>query len=43
MWCRRNRKWYRNLVISKVLIDALEGLHMEYPAAEEGLDKVVID
>ena len=37
-----NRKWYRNLVISKVLIDALEGLQMRYPEAEAGLDKVVI-
>ncbi len=37
-----NRKWYRNLVISKVLIDALEGLQMSYPEAEAGLDKVVI-
>lgn len=37
-----NRKWYRNLVISKVLIDALEGLDMHYPAPAEALDKVVI-
>ena len=37
-----NRKWYRNLVISKVLIDTLERLEMSYPAPEEGLDKVVI-
>ncbi len=37
-----NRKWYRNLVISKVLIDALEGLQMKYPQPADGLDQVVI-
>jgi PPK2 family polyphosphate:nucleotide phosphotransferase len=38
-----NRKWYRNLVISHTVIDALEKLKMEFPAAEPGLDKVVIE
>jgi PPK2 family polyphosphate:nucleotide phosphotransferase len=38
-----NRKWYRNLVISKVLIDALEELQMQFPLAEAGLDQIVID
>ncbi|MCB0074803.1 MAG: polyphosphate kinase 2 family protein, partial [Caldilineaceae bacterium] len=38
-----NRKWYRNLVISKVIIDTLEGLNMTYPPAEPGLDQIVID
>lgn len=38
-----NRKWYRNLVISRILVDTLKGLDMRYPAPEEGLDKVVVD
>lgn len=38
-----DRKWYRNLVISRVLVDTLEGLGMRYPPPEEGLDEVVIE
>jgi len=38
-----NRKWYRNLIISKILVDRLEGLDMHYPQAEEGLESVVIE
>jgi len=38
-----NRKWYRNLVVAQVIIDALEGLQMTYPPAEEGLDDLVIE
>lgn len=37
-----NRKWYRNLVISHVVIDALERLDMSYPEPEEGLEGLVI-
>lgn len=37
-----DRKWYRNLVVSWTVIEALEGLNMGLPPAEEGLDKVVI-
>ncbi len=37
-----NRKWYRNLVISKILVETLEGLGMSYPDPEEELDGVVI-
>ncbi len=33
-----NRKWYRNLLISQIIIDKLESLEMRYPEAEEGLD-----
>lgn len=36
-------KWYRNLVISQVLVDTLEGLDMRYPDPEHGLDDLVID
>jgi PPK2 family polyphosphate:nucleotide phosphotransferase len=38
-----NHKWYRDLVISSVLVDALEGLKMNYPESEENLDGVVIE
>lgn len=38
-----NRKWYRNLVISHVIIDALEGLDMQYPAPAAELDAIVIE
>lgn len=38
-----NRKWYRNLVISQIIVETLEGLAMSYPAAEAGLEKLVIE
>jgi len=38
-----DRKWFRNLVISRTIVDTLEGLGLAYPAAEAGLDKVVIE
>ena len=38
-----NRKWFRDLVISSVLVDTLEGLKMKYPESEENLDDVVIE
>jgi len=37
-----NRKWFRNYIITKTIVDALEAMPLEYPPAEEGLDKVVI-
>lgn len=33
-----DRKWYRDLVVSQVLVDTLEGLDLAYPEPEEGLD-----
>jgi polyphosphate kinase 2 (PPK2 family) len=38
-----NRKWYRNLVISRIIIEKLESLNMQYPQPEENLDDVLID
>ena len=38
-----NRKWYRNYVIGRIIVDALESLDMRFPAPEEGLDGIVID
>ena len=37
-----NHKWFRDLVISSVLVDTLEGLKMKYPEPEENLDGVGI-
>jgi PPK2 family polyphosphate:nucleotide phosphotransferase len=38
-----NRKWYRDLVISSILVKTLEDLKMKYPESEENLDGVVIE
>ena len=38
-----NKKWYRNWVVSSVIVDALERMEMQYPPAPEGLEDVVIE
>lgn len=38
-----NRKWYRDLAISTILVDTLKGLKMKYPKPEENLEKIVIE
>ncbi|MCJ7735110.1 MAG: polyphosphate kinase 2 family protein [Anaerolineales bacterium] len=38
-----NRKWYRNLVISSIIIEKLKSLNMAFPEPEEGLDGIVIE
>ena len=38
-----NHKWYRDVVISSVLVDTLQRLGMKYPEPEENLDNVVIE
>lgn len=38
-----NRKWYRNLVISEVVIDTLKDLKMQYPENKEDLSGIVIE
>jgi PPK2 family polyphosphate:nucleotide phosphotransferase len=38
-----NRKWYRNLVISRIIIDALEALQVTYPPSMQDLSGVVIE
>jgi len=38
-----NKKWYRNLVVASVLVDALEKLDMKPPEPEEDLSHVVIE
>ena len=37
-----DRKWYRNLVVAKVLVETLESLNMRYPEPAEDLDRFVI-
>jgi polyphosphate kinase 2 (PPK2 family) len=37
-----NRKWYRNLAISQVIVETLEGLQMRYPPALPDVDKIII-
>jgi PPK2 family polyphosphate:nucleotide phosphotransferase len=38
-----DRKWYRNLVVSRILVDTLEKLEMSYPEPEEDLEGIVIE
>ena len=37
-----DRKWIRNLIVSTVLVDLLEGLDMGWPPVEDGIEDVVI-
>lgn len=37
-----DRKWYRNLAISQILVETLESLDMRFPEPEEGLDQVTV-
>lgn len=38
-----DRKWYRNYVITRIVLNALEEMKLQFPEPEEGLDKIVID
>ena len=38
-----DREWYRNLVVSQLLIDKLEALKMSYPEPAIGIENIVID
>ena len=38
-----NRKWYRDLVITSVLVDALDKLNMNFPESTENLDGIVVE
>jgi hypothetical protein len=37
-----NNKWYRNLVIARTIADTLEAMDPRYPAAQQGLENIVI-
>jgi PPK2 family polyphosphate:nucleotide phosphotransferase len=36
-------KWYRNLVISRILVDTFEGLNMAFPEQTEDLSGIVVE
>ena len=38
-----DRKWYRNLVIARVLVETMESLNMEFPPPEDDLSGVVVE
>lgn len=38
-----DRKWYRNLVISEIIVQTLRNLDMAWPAPEEGIAGTVVD
>ncbi|MGE5250574.1 MAG: polyphosphate kinase 2 family protein [Bacteroidota bacterium] len=38
-----NRKWYRDLTISTVLVEMLENLNLKYPQPAESLDGIVVE
>jgi polyphosphate kinase 2 (PPK2 family) len=38
-----DRNWYRDFVIAKTVVSALEGLKMKWPKATEDLSKVRVD
>lgn len=37
-----NRKWYRDYIVTKTIVDTLESMPLAYPEPEEGLDRMVI-
>jgi PPK2 family polyphosphate:nucleotide phosphotransferase len=37
-----NRKWYRNYVVTRAIVEALEALPLAYPPEEPGLENIVI-
>jgi PPK2 family polyphosphate:nucleotide phosphotransferase len=38
-----NKKWYRNVVISQIIIDALEALDMKYPKPQFDVSKMKVE
>ena len=37
-----NRKWYRNYIITKTIVETMEKMDLAYPEPEAGLDAIVI-
>ncbi len=37
-----NRKWYRDLVITRTIVQAMEGMELAYPVSKEDLSGVII-
>lgn len=38
-----NRKWYRDIVVAKVLVDTLESMSLQWPKPKEDLSGVVVE
>ena len=38
-----DRKWFRNWVVSDVIVRTLESLNMKYPPPAPGLDKIKVE
>ncbi len=38
-----DRKWYRNLVVSRIVVDTLKGLNMQYPSSDWLPEDIVIE
>lgn len=38
-----NRKWYRNWIISNILVETLEDMNPQFPPEEDGLDGIVVE
>ena len=38
-----NRKWHRDLVICRTMVETLESLDLHYPKPEEDLSGVVVE
>jgi polyphosphate kinase 2 (PPK2 family) len=38
-----NSKWYRNLVVARVLVDTLEGLEMRFPESKLDLEGIRVE
>ena len=38
-----DRKWYRNLVVARIIIEALESMELAYPVTEHDLDGIIVD
>lgn len=38
-----NKKWFRNLLIARIIADTLEDMDPQFPEPEKGLEKIVID
>ncbi len=38
-----NRKWYRNLAVSEILLETMEGMAMQYPKATTDLEKITFE
>ena len=37
-----DKKWFRNLAISQILVDKLESLNMEFPKSNYDIDSIVV-